>query len=455
MVPTTEMAHPETDLERALDRRTSVARYRSNRRHTAAIFDVVAPEAYEARPIELRNPIVFYEGHLPAFSVNTLLKKGLGRPGIDPRFEVLFERGIDPEDESAVPGEPAGWPSREAIRAYGSAADDAIVTALENENVAREDDPVLSGGLAVETILEHERIHQETLLYIWHRLPYDVKRAPEGAQPPVLGGDAPARRRVRVPAGRATLGANRGEIAFGWDNEFQEHAVLVPEFEIDVHDVTNRDYLEFVRAGGYDREDLWSEEGWGWRTDHGVDKPLFWEKQNGEFRWRGMFEELPLAPAWPVFVSHAEASAYARWRDARLPTEAEFHRAAYGTPSGAERAFPWGDEPPDPSRANFDFATWDPVPVGSFPAGASAWGIHDLLGNGWEWTSTVFAPFPGFEPMPSYPVYSADFFDGKHRVMKGGSLATGKELLRRSLRNWFRGNYPYVYATFRTVKATP
>ena len=194
---------------------------------------------------------------------------------------------------------------------------------------------------------------------------------------------------------------------------------------MDVHDVTNRDYLEFVRAGGYDREDLWSEEGWRWRTEHGVDKPVFWERRNGEFRWRGMFEELPLPPAWPVFVSHAEASAYARWRDSRLPTEPEFHRAAYGTPSGAERAFPWGDEPPDPSRANFDFATWDPVPVGSFPAGASAWGIHDLFGNGWEWTSTVFAPFPGFEPMPSYPVYSADFFDGKHFVMKGGSLATG------------------------------
>ena len=446
-----DMAPLATDLERSVDRRASIARYRANRRHTAELFDVVVPEAYESRPIELRNPIVFYEGHLPAFSVNTLLKKGLGRPAIDPRFEVLFERGIDPEDESAVPGEPT-WPSRDAIRAYGRKADEAIVDALETDDVARADNPVLAGGLAVETILEHDRMHQETLLYIWHRLPYAHKRRPAGAAPPVLGGEAPERRRVRVPAGRATLGARRGEIAFGWDNEFEEISVDVPEFEIDVHDVTNRDYLDFVEAGGYDWEDLWSAEGWRWRTEHGVEKPLFWEKRNGELRWRGMFEELPLAPAWPVFVSHAEAAAYARWRESRLPTEAEFHRAAYGTPSGAERTFPWGDEPPDPSRADFDFATWDPVPVGSFPAGASAWGVQDLLGNGWEWTSTVFEPFPGFEPMPSYPVYSTDFFDGKHWVMKGGSLATGKELLRRSLRNWFRGNYPYVYATFRTVK---
>lgn len=452
MIPTPEMVRPETDLERSLDRRASVARYRANRRHTGELFDIIAPEAYESRPIELRNPIVFYEGHLPAFSVNTLLKRGLGRPEIHPRFEVLFERGIDPEDESAVPGAPAGWPSREAIRAYGRAADEAVVAALLGDDIVSADNPVLSGGLAVETILEHERMHQETLLYIWHRLPYEQKRAPPGTPPPILGSEPPERRRVRVPSGRATLGAKRSEIAFGWDNEFEEHAVLVPEFEIDVHDVTNRDYLEFVRAGGYDREDLWSEEGWGWRTEHDVAHPVFWERRSGEFRWRGMFEQLPLPPAWPVFVSHAEASAYARWRDSRLPTEPEFHRAAYGTPSGVERAFPWGEDLPDRSRANFDFATWDPLPVGSFPAGASAWGIHDLLGNGWEWTSTVFAPFPGFEPMPSYPVYSADFFDGKHWVMKGGSFATGKELLRRSLRNWFRGNYPYMFATFRTVR---
>jgi hypothetical protein len=112
----------------------------------------------------------------------------------------------------------------------------------------------------------------------------------------------------------------------------------------------------------------------------------------------------------------------------RLPTEAEYHRAAYGTPGGGERPYPWGEEPPDPSRGNFDFANPDPVPVGSFPAGASAWGIHDLLGNGWEWTSTVFSGFPGFTPMPSYPVYSTDFFDGKHYVLKGGSPVTAKEL---------------------------
>jgi formylglycine-generating enzyme required for sulfatase activity len=152
-----------------------------------------------------------------------------------------------------------------------------------------------------------------------------------------------------------------------------------------------------------------------------------------------------------VYVSQAEATAYARWKGRRLPTEAEFHRAAYGSPAGEDRRYPWGDEAPDASRGHFDFRGWDPVPAGSHPKGASAWGVHDLVSNGWEWTSTVFGPFAGFEPMASYPEYSADFFDGQHYVMKGASPATAKELLRPSFRNWFRSNYPYVYAKFRTV----
>jgi formylglycine-generating enzyme required for sulfatase activity len=206
--------------------------------------------------------------------------------------------------------------------------------------------------------------------------------------------------------------------------------VKVPAFEIDRHNVTNGEYLEYIRATG-------------------ADPPHFWARVNGDWRWRAMFEAIPLPLDWPVYVTHDEASAYARWRGKRLPSEAEYHRAAFGTPSGEERKYPWGNEPPDPTRGNFGFTNWDPVPVGSYPAGASAWGVHDLVGNGWEWTSTVFDGFPGFQPMPSYANYSADFFDGKHYVLKGASPSTARELIRRSFRNWFRPNYPYIYATFR------
>jgi iron(II)-dependent oxidoreductase len=435
-----------------LDRPALVDWFEVNRRRSRDLFDSVVPDAYQSRPIPLRNPICFYEGHLPAFNVNTLVKRGLREEGVDPGFEVLFERGIDPEDEAAVGDKGSRWPSRGAIRAYGDASDRRIREALLEKDIARDDNPVLARGLAAYTILEHEPMHQETLRYMWHRLPYEMKIRPAGTPAPIVNGGSPGREMVRIPAGKATLGADPACAVFGWDNEFPTCVADVPEFEMAVHDTTNADFMEFVEAGGYEKRELWEGEGWEWVSSAKVRHPLFWERHGSSWSWRGMWGLVPLPASWPVYVSQAEASAYARWKGMRLPTETEYHRAAYGTPGGAERPYPWGEEPPDPSRGNFDFANPDPVPVGSFPAGASAWGVHDLLGNGWEWTSTVFSGFPGFTPMPSYPVYSADFFDGKHYVMKGGSPVTAKELLRRSFRNWFRGNYPYLYATFRCVK---
>jgi len=437
-----------------IDRQASLDWFAVNRRRSRELFDTVTPDAYESRPIPLRNPICFYEGHLPAFNVNTLVKRGLGEGGIDPAYEVLFERGIDPEDESAAGNGASRWPSRKEIQAYGEESDRAIREAFLNKEIVRDDNPVLARGLAAYTILEHEPMHQETLRYMWHRLPYEKKVRPAATPGPVVDGSPPASRSVRVPAGKATLGADPERAVFGWDNEFPLCIVDVPEFEMDVHDTTNAEYLEFVEDGGYEKRELWDEEGWEWVAGGRVRHPLFWERHGGAWFWRGMWELVPFPGSWPVYVSCAEARAYSRWKGKRLPSEAEYHRAAFGSADGSERSYPWGEEPPDETRGNFDFANPDPVPVGSFPAGRSAWGIHDLAGNGWEWTSTVFAGFPGFTPMPSYPVYSTDFFDGKHFVLKGGSPATAKELLRRSLRNWFRGNYPYLYATFRCVQSS-
>ena len=249
-----------------------------------------------------------------------------------------------------------------------------------------------------------------------------------------------------------SLGAERGEIAFGWDNEFPRRTVDVATFEIERYDVTNGEYLEFLEAGGYRDRRFWDEASAEWVAAGRIEHPLFWERDGGRWKWRTMFEAVDLPMSWPVYVSHSEAAAFARWRGRRLPTEPEIHRAAYGTSSGEERPYPWGEELPDFSRANFDMFRRDPVPVGTFPAGESAWGVADLLGNGWEWTSTPFAGFPGFRPSPLYPGYSADFFDGAHYVMKGGSPATSASFLRRSFRNWFQPHYPYPYATFRCAK---
>ena len=445
----------------AVDRSSVVDWYRRNRARTRAIFDLIDPSVYYSRPIALRNPIVFYEGHLPAFSVISFLRRGLGRPPVDARLEKLFERGIDPDStDTAMPrsGADTVWPSRDEVLDFARRADAAIIEALEDAEL-RDDRPAMHRGQALYTALEHEAMHQETLLYMWHRLPYDRKnRVPGSGTRDSVSGTSRRRtlnERVRIPGGTATLGADRNRIPFGWDNEFDEHRVNVPAFEIDVHNVTNAEFLEFVEAGGYRDRSLWSDEHWKWVQENRITHPSFWSAPEGPTAsrsWIGMFENIVLPPEWPVYVSHADAEAYARWKGRRLPTEPEYHRAAFGTPRGDEQSYPWGETLPGPEHGNFDFGRFEPVPVGSTPAGGSAWGVQDLVGNGWEWTSSVFAPFPGFEPMVSYPEYSADFFDGQHYVMKGASPATAKELIRRSFRNWFRPNYPYVYATFRTVK---
>ena len=162
-----------------------------------------------------------------------------------------------------------------------------------------------------------------------------------------------------------------------------------------------------------------------------------------------MFDDVPLPADAPVYVTHRQAAAYAAWTGGALPTEAQWHRAAYGDD---DRAFPWGDDDPAPARGHFDFAGWDPVAVTAHPAGASPYGVEQMSGNGWEWTSTPFAGFEGFTPRAYYPGYSANFFDGEHWVLKGASPRTARCLLRRSFRNWFRGDYPFAYTTFRVVR---
>jgi len=379
------------------------------------------------------------------------VKKGLGGESIDPGLETLFARGIDPH-ESQSGGASATWPAREAVRQFADEADARVIDALTREDLERPGDPLLDRAEAVFSILEHEAMHQETLLYMWHRLPFDEKRAPAAYSPRVEGG-APREELIEIPPGRAVLGVDRSAVPFGWDNEFPNCTSEVPAFAIERHNVTNGRFAEFVDAGGYRDARWWRPEDWRWLQTEQVEHPLFWEKSDRGWLWRGMFDLVPLPMAWPVYVSHAEAAAYARWHGGRLPTEAEYQRAAFGTAdSSAQPQYPWGEAAPDPSHGVFDFSSWDPEPAGSHPAGASAWGVEDLAGNGWEWTSTPFAPFPGFHAMASYPEYSADFFDGDHFVMKGASPATARELLRPTFRNWFRARYPYVYASFRCVR---
>jgi gamma-glutamyl hercynylcysteine S-oxide synthase len=389
---------------------------------------LIDDSAFYERPIPLRHPFAFYEGHIPAFSYLTLNERGLGEAPLDTRLERLFERGIDPADlDQARRHDRTDWPDRRAIVEFGARCDERVERALHSSPIEDSHIPQLVRAQAAYTMLEHESMHQETLMYIVHQLPFDRKRRRAFAHEdhPLRTGEM-----RRIGAGVATLGADPDEIRFGWDNEFCRTEVEVAAFEIATYPVTNGDWLRYVEQGG--------------------PVPHFWSERDGQWFLRLQFEEIALPRSWPVYVTHRQAQAYARAMNVRLPTEAEYHRAAFGTPSGEERAFPWGDDPPT-EQGNFGFQRFDPDPVDARPSGTSAWGVADLIGNGWEWTVTPFAPLPGFAPMASYPQYSADFFDGRHYVMKGASPVTPRALIRRSFRNWFYDDYPYVYAKFRGV----
>lgn len=430
-------------------RRQLLARVAEARRRSDALFDIVRSDAMYERPIPERHRIIFYVGHLEAFDWNLLHENVLGLKSFHSEFDRLFAFGIDPVGGGLPSDQPSDWPSLAAERDYVN----SIRTALDEKLADGSLDFSGRDGFSLDTLLnvaiEHRLMHVETLAYMLHQLPLDNKVPRESPRTVVT--TPVTHRMIEIPAGVATLGLARGSDAFGWDNEFDLHSAHVPAFEIDQYEVMTGQYLEFMAAGGYETRAFWSEDDWNWKNSRVITHPVFWTKASEGWLYHGMFEEIPLPLDWPVYVSHAEAEAYARWAGKSLPTEEQWHRAAYGNKDEAERFFPWGGAAPDSTLGNFDFEHWNPTPVNAFPAGQSAFGVHDMLGNGWEWTSTVFAPFPGFEPFPFYRGYSADFFDGKHFVMKGGSPRTASCMLRPTFRNWFQAHYQYVYAKFRCV----
>jgi len=427
-------------------RKALVDRLARARLETDWMFGLLKPDSLYQRPIAERHRIIFYIGHLEAFDWNLLRPRLAGLTAFDPSLDKLFAFGIDPVDGGLPSDRPKDWPPISQVVAYNRQIRTALDQALCESSQAAWNS-VESPELLLNVAIEHRLMHAETLSYMLHQLPYSNKR--NLVQPFVAAHVRVQPEMIRIPAGHATLGLPRETGVLGWDNEFERQVVAVPSFSLDRYKVTNGQFLDFVRAGGYRERALWREADWEWKQGCGIEHPMFWKCEKDGFRYRGMFEEIPLPLDWPVYVSHAEASAYATSKGKRLPTEAEWHRAAYGQSAPYENAFPWGEDAPGRQTGYFDMQRWDPSPVNAFPEARNHWGIDGMLANGWEWTSSLFAPFPGFQPFPFYPGYSADFFDDKHYVLKGGSPRTERSMLRRSFRNWFQPHYPYVYAGFR------
>jgi ergothioneine biosynthesis protein EgtB len=424
---------------------------------TDTLFRIIRDEELLTRPIVWRHPFIFYVGHLPAFAWNQICGGILNWKSQKPYFDDLFCRGMDPDVDTGEchwhPEAPPEWPSSAQVLSYRDRVRRALLESIEAVPRVESGDVMAQRGRVFQMVLEHEFMHHETLLYMIQQLPPEKKNRPEEFGNYVFRTGVPSRG-VDIPAGETNLGAEFNRLSFGWDNEFSRMTVEVPGFTIDSVPVTNGEFLEFVRCGAYNDASLWRAEDWSWKKLESQEHPKLWSKRNGSWWYRTIFEELPLSQVsgWPVYVSLAEARAFARWRNKSLPNETQFHRAAFSGPDGRERPYPWGDAKPAERYGNFDFNSWSPMPVGSTPAGASRWGVEELVGNGWEWTDTPFAPFPGFSAyMTKYPDYSRDFFDGKHYVLKGASWATGSDLIRPSFRNWYQAHYPYVFAKFRCV----
>jgi len=435
-----------------------LSRLEEARARTDSLFNLLPPNSFYDRPVPERHRLIFYLGHLEAFDQN-LLGGPLGTGPQDAALDKLFAFGIDPVGGGLPTDVPEDWPNIANVEKYKRDVRERLDAKLRDRGALASSGPALADGQLLQVAIEHRLMHAETLAYLFHNLPLD-RKTPQ-PWPSADPRPAPTQRPVVIPAGTATLGqrGNSGE-SFGWDNEFETQKVFVPTFSIGAFAVTNGQYLEFVRAGGYGDSRYWAAEDWAWKIEQRLEYPHVWQPRSDspasgpdvQWEYRAMFGTIPLPESWPVYVSYAEASAFARWAGKKLPTEPQWHRAAYGTPEGGERTYPWGDAPPESRHGNFHHQRWDPTPVDAHSAGASAFGVLDLLGNGWEWTSTPFGPLNEFKPFPFYPGYSADFFDGKHFVMKGGSARTDACMLRRSFRNWFQPHYPYAYSTFRCVE---
>jgi iron(II)-dependent oxidoreductase len=433
------------DPRRGSSRKASLqALLREVRQRTMELIAPLSPPDIETQFNPLMSPILWDLGHIANYEEMWLVR-ALGVPGIPadlrPELDPLYnpishpraERGSLPLPDLATTLGYLGEVRDHASRQLGR-------TSLDRKR------PLTAGGYVVQMVAQHEAQHQETIaqaLQLREDLVYGLER-PDPPRP----ASGPAEETLFIPAGPFLLGSDDRNAAY--DNERPRHLAHLPAFEIDAAPVTNQRYLDFMRAGGYRRRELWTEEGWAWRTASGAVSPAHWRLQGRRWWQRFFGRHRPIDPLAPVLhVSWFEAAAFARWAGRRLPTEAEWEKAAaWDADRGRSRLFPWGDEPPTERHANLDRRHLQPVPVGSYPAGRSFFGCEQMIGDVWEWTQSDFLPYPGFEAFP-YREYSEVFFGNRYRVLRGGSFATLSVAIRNTFRNWDLPQRRQIFAGFR------
>lgn len=429
----------ETLRERAL------AALLTARERTALLTDSVDDHELTAQHSPLMSPLVWDLAHIGNQEELWLLRAVGGREALRPEIDGLYD--AFEHSRASRPSLPLLAPAE--ARTYAADVRGRALDILGGAPLHDGGRRLERAGFAFGMVAQHEQQHDETML-ITHQLRSGpaVLSAPE---PPGPADPLTLPAEVLVPGGPFTMGTSTEPWAL--DNERPAHRREVEAFHIDTAPVTCGAYQRFIEDGGYTDERWWAPEGWAMVGEHGLHAPLFWHRDAGQWLRRRFGVTEPVAADEPVLhVSWYEADAYARWAGRRLPTEAEWEKAARHDPaSGRSLRYPWGDEDPTPERANLGQRHLRPAAAGAYASGRSPAGAGQMIGDVWEWTSSDFLPYPGFAAFP-YREYSEVFFGPGHKVLRGGSFAVDAVACRGTFRNWDLPVRRQIFSGFRTAR---
>ncbi|MTJ13826.1 5-histidylcysteine sulfoxide synthase [Anabaena sp. UHCC 0187] len=404
---------------------------------------LISEDTFYLNPDSLRNKLIFYLGHSAVFYINKLISVGLLENRINPQYEILFELGVDPETPAELEAATKDivWPAVSQVWQYREKAKSAITKVIENTPLnlpIRPQHPLWALLMGIE----HSRIHFETSSMLLRQLPVHKLQRPENWNYAPTNGKPPDNQMRVIPGGVVKIGKKEHDFTFGWDSEYGSLEVEVKPFLASENLITNGEFLEFVKAGGYENVEYWNVESWQWKQLYNVQHPKFWiPENNSKYRYRATFDEIDLPLDWPVEVNYYEAMAYCCWKGKgiRLMTEAEWNQALKTSEDSSLS-----------NNYNLNIQFISPSPVGMFADNKS--GISDLRGNVWEWLRDTFYPLPGFKTHHLYEDQSAPFFDNNHQMMLGGSWATNGTMALSCYRNWFRP-YFYQHVGFRIAES--
>lgn len=406
---------------------------------------IESDDSLYVNPDPRRHPLIFYLGHTAVFYINKFHAAGVIQHRINPHFENILAVGVDPKTAKDLEVRDL-WPSADEVRDYRRQAKELILKVIDEAEFPERvtwDHPLWTLFMG----LEHDRIHFETSSVLIRQYPVAALKRPRAWQYAPTAPEAPENSVLEMPGGKVTLGRPESADLYGWDNEYGLQEFDVAPFAVSRNMISNAEFLEFVQAGGYSNADFWSEEGLIWKEKYAIEHPRFWIRNGVDFRYRAMFDELPLPLSWPAEVTCHEARAYCAWKGSewRLMWEREWKFLSNQAPEKNQDVV-FDD------KCNLNLQFCSPTPVGMMAEGRTAEGVNDIHGNVWDWLNDDFYQLPGYKVHDHYHDFSAPYFDSDHGMLAGGSWASSGTSASKYYRLWFRRGF-FQHAGFRLAKS--